>query len=421
VFDSEVTGLSGPSIPEAVPPVSLPPSPVAGSSSAVGEILAMFRAEPSLTRAEVMHRTGLSRTTVNQRLDALLSARLIVPAGEGTPTRGRPAGRFAFNEDRGVLLVADLGATGLRAALCDLTGGIHAERQVRIDVTSAGPESILGTIGTLFTALLAERGRGPVDVHGIGVSVPGPVDFARGRVVSPPIMTGWDGFDIPAWFAPDYGCPVLVDKDVNAMAFGEYRRMYPDVSHLLMLKLGTGVGAGVVVGGELYRGADGAAGDIGHSQLTSPDGADQPLCRCGNLGCVEAYAGGWAITRDLQAAGRDVESVDQAIDLVLAGDPVAVQLTRQAGRVLGAAIAGAVSLFNPRVVVIGGQLVRVEEQLFAGIREMVYRRSLPLATSQLQIHRSRLDVSAGPIGLALLLADSIFAPDRVEHLIRATA
>ncbi len=416
MFDTEVTGLPG-LPPSADPPAVAPPTtPAVGLIGGVGAILAMFRTRAALNRAEVMDRTRLSRTTVNQRLDTLLTARLIVPAGEGTPTRGRPAGRFAFNEDRGVLLVADLGATGLRAAVCDLTGGIHTERQVGTDITS-GPETILGTISRLFVELLESSGHTADQVHGIGMSVPGPVDFARGRVVSPPIMTGWDGYDIRGWFAGEYTCPVLVDKDVNAMAFGEYRREYPEVSHLLMLKLGTGIGAGVVVGGALYRGADGAAGDIGHSQLTAPDNADQPLCRCGNRGCLEAYAGGWALTRDLQAAGRDVAGVDQAIDLVLAGDPVAVQLTRQAGRTLGAAIADAVSLFNPRVVVIGGQLARVEEQLFAGIREMVYRRSLPLATSKLQINRSRLDIGAGPIGLALLLADSIFAPDRVEQLI----
>ncbi|GLY16212.1 ROK family protein [Kineosporia rhizophila] len=385
-------------------------------NSGVGEVLALFRGGRALTRAEVMTLTGLSRTTVNQRLDQLLQARLIAAAGEGSPTRGRPATRFAFHARRGVLLVADLGATGMRAAVCDLNGEIASERQRRIDITG-GPDAILTLVEQEFAALLAETGTTPAQVHGIGLSVPGPVDFARGAVVNPPIMTGWDGYDIRGRFARTYDCPVQVDKDVNAMAIGEYRRNYPDAGHLLMLKLGTGIGAGVVVGGQIYRGADGAAGDIGHSQLSQPDDENQPLCRCGNIGCVEAYVGGWALMRDLQAAGRDVSSVDAAIELALSGDPVAVQITRRAGRVLGAAIAGAVSLFNPRVVVIGGQLARVEGQLFAGIREMVYRRSLPLATTRLQIVRSSLDNSAGPIGLALSVADAVFAPEAVERLI----
>ncbi|GLY30201.1 sugar kinase [Kineosporia sp. NBRC 101731] len=407
-------------VPQAPATTSVPPDGSApsapGSASGVGEFLALFRDGTALTRSEVMTRTGLSRTTVNQRLDQLLQARLIAPAGEDSPTRGRPATRFGFNAARGVLLVADLGATGMRAAVCDLNGVIASESQQRIDITE-GPDRIIGLVGEHFTRLLAETGNTPHDVHGIGMSVPGPVDFSRGVVVNPPIMTGWDGYDIRGWFARSYGCPVLVDKDVNAMAFGEYRRNFPTTGHLLMLKLGTGIGAGVVVGGQIYRGADGAAGDIGHSQMTQPDDEDQPLCRCGNVGCVEAYVGGWALLRDLQAAGRDVSGVDAAIELVLAGDPVAVQITRRAGRVLGAAVAGAVSLFNPRVVVIGGQLARVEGQLFAGIREMVYRRSLPLATTRLQIVRSSLDNTAGPIGLALSVADAIFAPDAVGRLI----
>ncbi|MBT0773940.1 ROK family protein [Kineosporia sp. J2-2] len=412
---------AAPQIPAAaaVHPDSPGIASAAGVNSGVGQALALFRDGTALTRAEVMTRTGLSRTTVNLRLDQLLQARLIVPSGEDVPTRGRPATRFAFNAGRGVLLVADLGATGMRAAVCDLNGVIASERQAAIDITR-GPQRILGLVEKQFAALLDETGHRAADVHGIGMSVPGPVDFARGAVVNPPIMTGWDGYDIRARFGHTYDCPVLVDKDVNAMAFGEYRRNYPDAGHLLMLKLGTGIGAGVVVGGQIYRGADGAAGDIGHSQLTSPDDHDQPLCRCGNVGCVEAYVGGWALMRDLQAAGRDVSSVDAAIELALSGDPVAVQITRRAGRVLGAAVAGAVSLFNPRVVVIGGQLARVEGQLFAGIREMVYRRSLPLATTRLAIVRSSLDNSAGPIGLALSVADAIFAPDAVERLITTT-
>jgi predicted NBD/HSP70 family sugar kinase len=391
-------------------------NPVAPSTVGIAEVLGTFRARAALTRAEVMERTGLSRSTVNQRLDALLAAGLVVPSGEDAPTRGRPASRFVFNSDRGVLLVADVGATGMRTAVCDLAGVILAERDRGIDV-AAGPEPVLSAADELFAQTLAEVGREPADVHGIGIDVPGPVDFDNGQVVSPPIMSGWDRFDIPGWFGRHYTCPILVDKDVNAMAFGEQRTTYPDIPQLLMLKIGTGVGAGLMIDGQVYRGADGAAGDIGHIQLTVTDADEEPVCRCGNTGCVEAYAGGWALIRDLRAAGRDVETVDDAVALIRSGDLTAVRLARRAGRILGGAIADAVSLFNPRVVVIGGQLAEIEEQLFAGIREMVYRRSLPLATRNLQIAATRLDGRAGLVGLALLLADGIFAPRRVAQLL----
>jgi predicted NBD/HSP70 family sugar kinase len=392
-------------------------SPATGVSAAgLGEILALFRTQPSLTRADVMQQAGLSRSTVNQRLDALLAAALVVPSGEGAPTGGRPAGRFTFNADRGVLLVVDIGATGMRTALCNLRGEVSAELERPIDVAT-GPEPVLTAAQEMFTKLLDGAGRTATDVHGIGIDVPGPVDFDSGQVVSPPIMSGWDRYDIPGWFAGRYDCPVLVDKDVNAMAFGEHRSIYPDVKQLLMLKVGTGIGAGMIIGGEIYRGADGAAGDIGHIQLTVDDAESEPVCRCGNTGCVEAYAGGWALVRDLRAAGHDVTTVDDAVTLIRTGDLTAVRLARRAGRIVGHAIADSVSLFNPRVVVIGGQLARIEEQLFAGIREMVYRRSLPLATRNLQIVATKLDTRSGLVGLALLLADGIFAPGRVETLI----
>lgn len=379
----------------------------------MGDVLTLFRSAPGLTRADLIGRTGLSRSTINQRLDVLLAAGLIVADGEEAPTRGRPAERFRFARGRGVLLVADIGATGMRAALCDLAGSISAEREVRVDVTD-GPVDVLTAVDALFDELLKAGGHDAGEVLGIGIDVPGPVDFARGRVVSPPIMTGWDGYDIPGWFAARFGCPVLVDKDVNAMAFGEQRLAHPDVQELLMIKVGTGIGASLISEGRVRRGADGAAGDIGHLHVTVPEVGDEPSCRCGNTGCVEAYAGGWAIVRDLVAAGHDVPDVDAAVAMIRAGDVTALRLARRAGRILGATIADAVSLLNPGVVVLGGQLARVEEQLIAGVREMVYRRSLPLATRNLQIVRSQLDERAGPTGLALLLADGIFAPPRVE-------
>ena len=386
-----------------------------------GEVFGLFRdLRGGLTKADVMRRSGLSRTAVNQRLDSLLAAGLLVPAPEEARTRGRPASQFVVNRDRGVLLVADVGATGLHAALCDLGGAVRIERAADADVTS-GPEAILTLVHRLFTEMLEETRQAEENVLGVGIDVPGPVDFATGRVVSPPIMTGWDRYDIPGWFTRRYDCPVLVDKDVNAMAVGEQRLRYPDVAHLLMVKIGTGVGTGLIAGGQVHRGADGAAGDVGHIQVTVEDVTEPPICRCGNAGCVEAYAGGWALVRDLQDAGREVTTVNDAVRLIRSGDLAAVRLARRAARILGGAIADTVNLFNPRVIAIGGQLAHTDEQLFAGIREVVYRRSLPLATRNLQIVRSELDPNAGILGLAELLVDGIYAPQRVQELVERAA
>ncbi len=390
--------------------------PVAGPTGP-GDLLALLRAGPPLTRAEVMSFTGLSRSTVNQRIDLLQEAGLIVEREPGVVPgrgRGRPAGSFAVNVDRGVLLVCDVGATGMRAALCDLSGEIVHDRSVTCEVTD-GPVVVLTAAENLFSGLLAHAGRTAVDVLGIALSVPGPVDHEQATVISPPIMTGWDRFDLRGWFARTYTCPLLLEKDATAMAWGEYRSHYPDSDTMLLLKLGTGVGAGIIAGGRIHRGADGAAGDIGHTQTFEPGEDGGPLCRCGNTGCVEARAGGWAMLRDLAAAGRDVQTVDDLVERIRVADPVAVGLARTAGRVLGIALAETVSILNPRVIVVGGQLAEAEEQIFAGLREMIYSRSLPLATRRLELHRSRLDERAGSVGLALLLADHIHDPQRIDR------
>ena len=177
---------------------------------------------------------------------------------------------------------------------------------------------------------------------------------------------------------------------------------------MLFVKVGTGVGAGIVANGALVRGADGAAGDLGHTFIDVADGQPPPLCRCGNAGCVEAYAGGWAIVRDLAASGREVATVGEVLRLIQAGDAAARRRVRDAGRVLGASVASAVSLLNPAEVIIGGQLAAAGEDLLAGVREKVAARSLPLATQGLVIRTSHLGQLAGVVGLAAAVAETVF-------------
>ena len=254
----------------------------------------------------------------------------------------------------------------------------------------------------------------------MGVSLPGPVEFATGTVVEPPIMAGWNGTRIPERLGRFAGT-VFVENDVNAMALGEQRGCFPEVADVLFLKVGTGIGSGIISNGAVVRGAQGAAGDIGHLWAD----ADRPTgrrlrCQCGKEGCVEAYASGWAIVRDLAEAGQPVTTVDQVMERVAFGDPLATGLVRDAGRVIGSALANAVSLLNPSVVVVGGQLAAAGEHLLSGIRERVYARSLPLATRDLQITRSRLDGDAGVTGLAYGLADAVLSFDSVTQSTAAT-
>ncbi|HEY6648859.1 MAG TPA: ROK family transcriptional regulator [Mycobacterium sp.] len=382
----------------------------------VGHVLDVIRRAGGLTRAEIIEKTGLSRSTVATRLDALQAAGLI-SSGQTTAARGRPPSHFHFRNDQGVLLVADAGATGVRTAITDLGGHIREERRAALDIT-IGPEDWLRSVTDLLNQLLETAGVTSDFVRGIGLAVPGPVDFESASVVSPPIMTGWDGFPIRSWFASRFDCPTLVDNDANAMALGEHHSEFADRDSLVMVKVATGIGAGIIAHGSIYRGADGAAGDIGHIQINPADDMvpedGPPVCRCGNAGCLEAYAGGWALLRDLRTAGRDVSTIGDIVKLIVAGDPLAVNLVRRAGRLIGNTLSDVVSLFNPAVVVIGGELAAGSDYVIAGIRQSVYARSLPLATRKLQIVPARLGDRAGTVGLTSVLTDYIFDIRRVD-------
>ena len=387
------------------------------SRTSAGALLRLIREGVAVTRADLARETGLARSTVAQRVDALLGQGLVYEAGGSASTGGRPATVLALNRDAGVVLVADLGATHARVALSDLGGAPLAERASDLDI-AVGPEAALGWLAGRFDELLDEVGRSPDDVHGIGIGVPGPVEFDSGRPVNPPIMPGWDGFDIPDWFESRYSAPVLVDNDVNIMALGEHRMHWTETEHLLLIKVGTGIGCGIVADGHIHRGARGAAGDIGHIQAT--DRTDV-VCRCGNIGCLEAIAGGQALAQRLAEAGEDASRSRDVVRLVHRGHAGAIRMVRDAGRTLGEVLAGTVNFFNPAVIVIGGDIAEAHAQLLAGVREGIFSRSLPLATRDLRIVPCRLGDRAGVIGAAIMAIEHVLAPDAVDRSLRDAA
>jgi predicted NBD/HSP70 family sugar kinase len=386
-----------------------------GGPIGAGAMLQLIRDGEAVTRADLARHTGLARSTVAQRVDALIAHRLVYEAGGSESTGGRPPTVLAFNHEAGVVLVADLGATHSRLAVSDLAANPLAEVAEELDI-ALGPEQVLDWVHDRFVKLLKKAGRKSEDVRGIGVGVPGPVAFHTGQPVSPPIMPGWDGFSIPGWFADHYDVPVLVDNDVNIMALGEHWTSWREVEHLLFIKVGTGIGCGIVAGGHIHRGAQGAAGDIGHIRLSHQD---EVVCRCGNIGCLEAVAGGRALAERLSEAGIDATRSRDVVDLVRAGNPVATRLVRESGRHLGEVLAEAVNFFNPRVIVIGGDLGQVHEQLLAGVREVTFRRSLPLATGELKTVPSELGDRAGVIGAAIMVIERVLAPEAIDREIQA--
>lgn len=378
-----------------------------------GSLFQLLRDGAPRTRSELATMTGLGRSAIAQRVDALLSSSLVGPVGEATSTGGRPPAQFAFNPGARLILAVDVGATHVRLGVTDLATRVLATDRTDLDI-SLGPTPILAWVIERARTLLAEIDRDVDDLIGVGIGLPGPVEHATGRPRNPPIMPGWDGFDVPAFVGHALGAVVVVDNDVNVMALGERFLGFPEVDQLLFVKVATGIGSGIISHGQLHRGADGAAGDLGHIQV--PRGEDA-LCRCGNRGCLEAIASGAAVAHRLREAGLDPAGSSDVVALVRAGSVPALQAVRQAGRVLGEVLASAVSMLNPSVIVIGGSLAAAGDPLLAGIREVVYRRSLPLATAGLRIVPATGGEQASMVGAACLVIDDVLAADAVDRFV----
>jgi glucokinase-like ROK family protein len=392
--------------------VAMPARP---DSVGQGRLLRLLRDEGSRSRAELAELAAMARSKLEAELTRLKQLGLVQEGGKAASRGGRRSTLVElspFLHFGGV----DLGATSVRVAVTNAELQVKARAAEPVDLRR-GPEPVLGRVTELIEKLARDQG---VQLAGIGVGVPGPVRFREGKPVSPPIMPGWNEYPVRDILARRFGCPVLVDNDVNVMAVGEHwGGVARSVDNYLFVKIGTGIGCGILIRGEVYRGIDGCAGDIGHINA-DPDG---PVCACGNSGCLEATFGGAALARDALMAARSgtsealaerlarkhVITAEDVGQCAAEGDPVAVGLIRDGGRRVGLVLAGLVSFFNPSMIVIGGGLARLGHLLLAEIRGVVYRRSLPLATGNLPIVLSELGPSAGVVGAAVMISDHVFS------------
>jgi predicted NBD/HSP70 family sugar kinase len=301
--------------------------------------------------------------------------------------------------------------TSVDVAVSDLSAQILATAGHPIDI-GEGPGPVLAEVDRLARQVLAEAGLTPAEVCAVGVGVPGPVEFSSGRPSHPPIMPGWHDYPIPSAFGR-YECPVYVDNDVNVMALGEMGAA-GSVQDVLVVKVGTGIGCGVIVDGRVYRGAQGSAGDIGHIHVTTADGR-LVTCRCGQENCLEALAGGGALLRDAIAAGLPVRSTREVVERAAHGDGPAIELVREAGRTIGTVLAALVNFFNPHRIVVTGGVAQAGVPLLAGIRESVYRRSMPLAARALDISVSEAPELSGRVGAALMAIEGFLDEESIEQ------
>ncbi|MFG1944222.1 ROK family protein [Nonomuraea sp. NPDC048826] len=374
-----------------------------------GDVLQLIRTGEAVTRADIGRVTGLSRPAVQLRVDELLDRGLVVERADAPSTGGRPPVRLEFNAAGGVVLVAALGASRTRVAICDLAARELAGQDFAIDVEQ-GPDVVLPLVMDTWEELLGDRPRSAV--RGVGMGMPATVEFAEGRTESARVMASWTGVVIPPLVRARFPVPVLVDNDVNVLAIGEHRGAYPELDDLMFIKVSTRIGAGIIAGGGILRGALGAAGEIGHIPVRDGGGV---LCRCGNVDCVDSVASGTALLRDLRAAGKDVKNIADVTRLVRAGDAEVMATVREAGRRIGEVVAGAVNILNPSVVVLGGDMAEAFGPLVSSIREVVYRRSTALATRRLRIEPSRLGPGAGISGCAVMVLDHVLSPEAVDE------
>ena len=397
-----------------------------GLPTTAGRIFKIIRDLGPLFPADIVRRTGLAKSTVSSYVERLASAGLI----REEPRPGGKRRMLKVAESAGYVMGVDLGQTHLYVGLCDLEGCVLDSVAAEVDLLHASPESILSLVIDAGRTLEARNALASAALSGIGFGLPGPVDYGQGVPVSPPVMPGWDRYPLASALHREFTCPVFIDNDVNIMALAERDRGTAARDRdFLFVKAGTGIGAGLVVDGQIYRGAKGAAGDIGHIAANRED----VLCHCGNRGCLEAVAGGRALAAQALEAARtgasrflaDRLAEGQAITPELVGRGAAVgdeeclRMLIAAGKALGDTVAKLVNFFNPSLIVIGGGLANLGERYLASIRESIYRRSTPLATADLVVKRSSLGPAIGMIGAAILVLDEIFSHANFDRLMRS--
>src|SRR5579859_454986 len=384
------------------------------------QIIIAVNRQVSISRSDLARQTGWSRPKVASSVATLIHKSMLIEVGAGPSQGGRRPRMLELNSSLGYLVGVDLGATSLEVALADLNGRL-LERYSGAAAVREEPKVLLSEISSCILELCERQSVPAQRVLGIGMGVPGPVEFSTGSLVAPPLMPAWDGFPIGEFLRETFRTArVMVDNDVNIMALGELRAgAAVGVDNLIFVKIGTGIGAGIVCNGAIHRGSSGGAGDIGHICADRSG----PMCRCGNIGCLELLAAGPAIAARALAAARDGQSAVlarrleanagllRAEDVGAAaseGDRAAIEIVQTSGRLIGEVLASLVNFFNPGMILIGGGVSNIGNQLLSSIRRAVLHRSTALATRDLVVNFSPMGPDAGVTGAIQLAREYLF-------------
>lgn len=363
-------------------------------------VVRAVRMAGSLTQAEIARTTGLSAATVSNIVRELKDGGTV----EVTPTSsgGRRARSVSLSGDAGIVVGVDFGHTHLRVAVGNLAHQVLAEDAEPLDV-DASAEQGLQRAECMVRTLIAKAGINPRKIVGVGLGVPGPIDAESGVLGSTAILPGWAGTNPRDDLAARLGVPVHVDNDANLGALGELvwgaGRGATDLAYI---KVASGVGAGLVINGKIYRGPGGTAGEIGHITLDESG----PVCRCGNRGCLETFTAARYILPLLHSAHGTDLTVPRVVELARAGDPGCRRVISDVGRHIGSGVANLCNLLNPSRVVLGGDLADSGELVLAPIRESVSRYAIPSAARRLEVVPGALGGRSEVLGaLALVLSE----------------
>jgi glucokinase-like ROK family protein len=376
-----------------------------------------------ISRAELAQRMDLSRAAMTAIVNDLLDSKVIRETEARNAQNGRPPIILDINAGRGYVAGIDMGATHLSIILADFGAQVIDEIETPFSVAD-GPEKCIQQANGLLADLLKKNQLSISQIGALGIGVPGPIASEAGMVYAPPIMPGWSGYPIQSNLEETWGIPVSLNNDAELGALGEWAYgVGRGDNHLAYIKVGTGIGSGLLMNGQIYRGATGSAGEIGHLTIEE----NGPLCDCGNYGCLEALAGGKAISRQAREAVQKgkrtllsnmgpIESLS-ARDVASAarrGDLISQNIIANAGRYLGIAIAGLVNLFNPQTVVIGGGVAQIGDLLLQPIRDTVSRRSLQASARTVKINTAVLRRHSSGMG-AIIQALSIALHQAAER------
>jgi predicted NBD/HSP70 family sugar kinase len=380
-------------------------------------VLRMARANGPMSRADLARQTGLSKPTVNQAVEFLLNAGYLEETPLDLPARALRPGRrgrpVQFRLQSGCVLGIDVGAHHVRLVAADLNGQILGRRQVRTDESGGRPRAgrVLELVHQTALDVLDETGMSPYDVKAIGVGTPGVVDPTTCEVTLAPQIDGWDGIRLEEAIRPWFDCQIRVDNDANVALLGEqWLGAARGISDVVYVNLAVGIGAGVLIDGRLYRGARGAAGEVGYLPLMDTIETGAPVAR---LGGFEQAVGAVAIARRGQEAaqgpdgallrrlaGGDLDAIDAGLvlDAAQRGDPAAISIVEDVVRILARGVAAISSVLNPATVVVGGGLANGGASLVEGISAQLE----PLTPFPPNIVLSSLGDQAVPLGAVRL-------------------